>query len=104
MSFPANYNTSKIKSKIKTYRIKQELQQAGITNAKTSFGNEVRTYCIERTLCDISKPRNLVDMQIVTEAFKRYAKSNKRNIPLLSEYARLLRVENKVRTYLEVLI
>ena len=33
-----------------------------------------------------------------------YSARKERNIPLLSEYAKVLRVEDKVRSYLEVLL
>ncbi len=45
-----------------------------------------------------------VDIQIISDAFKRYAKSKDKNIPLLSEYAKILRVEKKIRSYLEALL
>ena len=104
MTFPASYNTSAYKNLITAHRVKQEIYSRGIVNAKTPFGNTVKTYCIERTLCDILRTRNEIDVQIITDAFKKYAKSKFRNIPLLSEYAKLIRVENKVRSYLEVLL
>ena len=44
------------------------------------------------------------DIQIITDAFKRYAGRKDKNIPLLSEYAHQLRVEKRLRPYLEVLL
>ena len=67
-------------------------------------GNEVKVYSVERTLCDILRPQSNVDIQVVTEAFKRYAKRKEKNIPVLSEYAKLLKVEKRLRAYLEVLL
>ena len=66
--------------------------------------NIVKAYSAERTLCDILKPRCRVDIQVVTEAFKRYTVRADKNIPLLSEYAKILRVETRLRAYLEVLL
>ena len=45
-----------------------------------------------------------VDIQIVTEVFKHYATRPNKNIPILSEYAKVLKVEPKLRAYLEVLL
>lgn len=59
---------------------------------------------MERTLCDILHPHRHVDIQIVAEAFKRYATRSDKNIPALSEYAITLKVEKKLRAYLEVLL
>ena len=76
----------------------------GIIDIKTPGGNLVKVYSIERTLCDILKVRSHTDIQIVSEAFKRYSKRENKNIPLISEYAKLLKVEKKLRSYLEVLL
>ena len=45
-----------------------------------------------------------VPFQIVTDAFKKYVSRREKNIPLLSEYAHKLRVEERLRAYLEVLL
>ena len=70
----------------------------------TPGGNTVRAYSVERTLCDILRPHSSVDIQVVTGAFKCYATRTDKNIPLLSEYAKTLKVEKKLRAYLEVLL
>ena len=59
---------------------------------------------MERTLCEILQPKHHTDIQIITEAFKRYTKRTEKNILLLSEFAKLLKVEDKVKSYLEVLL
>lgn len=105
MTFPLNYNTTALKDEnIKFFRVKKELYDLGVITASTPAGNPVRVYGIERTLCDILRGRSNTDIQIVSEAFKRYAKGTNKNIPLLSEYAKKLRVEKRLRAYLEVLI
>ena len=105
MTFPLQYNISALKTEnVKCYRVKDELYELGVITGKTPGGNAVRLYNAERTLCDILKGRSNVEIQIVTEAFKRYAKLDKKDIPQLSEYAKLMRVEKKLRSYLEVLL
>ena len=102
MTFPANYNLTNPKEEnIQCVQCKEALYELGIANAMTPGGNEVRAYSMERTLCDILRPHSRVDIQIVTEAFKRYANRSDRNIPVLSEYAKMLKVETKLRTYLD---
>lgn len=59
---------------------------------------------MERTLCDILRPYSHVDIQIVTEVLKRYAVRTDKNIPSLSEYAKVLKVEKRLRAYLEMLL
>lgn len=104
MTFPASYNTSSVKDEIIAHRVKNELYEHGIIIVKTPSGNEVKAYCIEHTLCDILQVRYAIDIQVVTDAFKRYSKYRDKNLPLLSEFAKMSRVEAKVRQYLEVLI
>ena len=105
MTFPLNYNTSNIKLEdVRAVRVKLELCDVGVINVNTPAGNSVRVYNIERTLCDILKGRSNTDIQIISEAFKKYTNGMEKNIPLFSKYAKMLRVEKKVRSYLEVLI
>ena len=105
MTFPMNYNlTNPKKENISCVQCKKEIYDLGIKEVTTPVGNAVRAYSVERTLCDILKPHNHVDIQVVTEAFKRYAANSDKNIPVLSQLARLLKVEIKLRSYLEVLL
>ena len=105
MTFPVNYNLTKPKQgNIRCVQCKKELYDMGITKVITPGGNTVRAYSVERTLCDILRPRSRVDIQVVTEAFKRYVTRQDKNIPILSEYAKMLRVEKRLRAYLEVLL
>ncbi len=105
MTFPMNYNLTKPKQEnIRCMQCKKEFYDLGITEAVTPGGNTVKTYRVERTLCDILRPHSCVDIQVVTEGFKRYAARRDKNILLLSEYAKKLKVERRVRAYLEVLL
>ena len=105
MTFPLSYNTSNLKKEnIRYFRVKEELYDLGIITKKTPGGNEVKLYNAERTLCDILKGCSRTDIQIISEAFKGYTRRDNKDIPLLSKYAKLLRVENKLRSYLEVLL
>ena len=105
MTFPMNYNlTNPKKENIRCVQCKKEIYDLGIEEVTTPARNIVRVYSVERTLCDILKTHSHVDIQVVTEAFKRYAANSNKNIPVLSEYAKLLKVETKLRSYLEVLL
>lgn len=105
MTFPTNYNLTKPKKEnIRCAQCKNVLYDLGITEVITPGGNKVRAYSVERTLCDILRPHGHVDIQIVTEVFKRYAVRRDKNIPLLSKYAKTFKVEKRLRAYLEVLL
>ena len=105
MTFPGNYNLGGPKRDgILCHSSKEPYYSLGITSLTTPGGNKVNAYRAERTLCDILKPRNHVDVQIAADAFKHYTVRREKNIPLLSEYAKTFGVAEKVRTYLEVLL
>lgn len=105
MTFPITYNlTNPKKENVQCAQCKDELYNLGIVEVITPGGHSVKVYNIERTLCDILRTHNHVDIELVTEAFKRYAVKKDKNLILLSEYAKKLKVEKKVRAYLEVLL
>lgn len=105
MTFPLQYNISSLKKEnVKCNRTKPEWYEMGMIQLKTPAGNLVNAYCMEKTLCDILRTQSDTDIQVVSEAFKRYAKRLDKNIPLLSEYAKNLHVEKRLRSYLEVLL
>ncbi len=105
MTFPANYNLTKPKEEhIKCVQCKNTLYDLGVTETLTPGKNVVRVYNVERTLCDILRAHSQVDIQVVTEAFKRYVNRSDKKIPVLSEYAKILKVEKRLRAYLEVLL
>lgn len=105
MCFPSGYNLTNAKSDgLICAQQKREYYEQGVIETLSPSGNKVKCYCAEKTLCDILRPHMHCDIQIITDAFKKYAILKDKDIPKLSEYAKLLRVEKKVRSYLEVLL
>ena len=105
MVFPATYNLTGPKNEgIICSGSKEPYYSLGVTDLKTPGGNTVRGYCAERSLCDVLRTRNHTDVQIVSDAFKKYVSLKDKNIPLLSEYAHKLHVGDKLQAYLEVLM
>lgn len=105
MTFPFGYNTGNAKrqqiiAKLSTL----ENYELGIIQLTSPGGSLVRTYDIERTLCDIVKTRHNADIQVVNQAMKLYAYSKDKNIAKLMDYADKLRVKPKVLNYMEVLL
>jgi predicted transcriptional regulator of viral defense system len=104
-SVPSGYKVvEKISDKFKIYYIRKDLHAMGVIKNKTSFGNEISVYSIERTICDVIRSRNRMDIQIVNDAMKRFVKIKSVDYSLLNAYARELRIESVLRNYLEVLL
>lgn len=105
VTVPTGYNTSKLNEDgLIVYTIKKELFELGICIRQTVFGNDVRTYDMERTICDIIRDRNNQDAAVVSDALKKYARRSDKDLNRLMKYAELLRVEKILRNYLEVLL
>lgn len=101
------YNASHLRSMgIVVNHVRDEWVDLGRTVAKTTYGNEVSVYDMERTICDILRVKDKKDPQMFTYAIKEYAKSvnvNK-NLPRLMKYAKEFGVESELRQYMEVLL
>lgn len=81
-----------------------ELYELGVVEVKMPGDNTVSAYNMERILYDILRKYNKTDIQIITDAFKRYVRRKDRNITFLCEYGKKLKVEAILQTYLEVLL
>ena len=105
VTVPAGYNSANIQtSGVKVFSIKKELYELGSNTGRTVFGREIKCYDMERTICDIIRSRNQMDIAIVTDAIKRYVKRKDKNLPQLMRYAESFRVTKLLRSYMEVLL
>ena len=105
MSFKRGYHSDTLQSKdIIVKHSSEKLYKIDIKDTKTPSGNIVKVYSAERTLCEIVTAKAATDIQVITYAFKEYAKSKSKNIPRLMELSETFHVESKIRSYLEVLL
>lgn len=101
----AGYNTSRLRAEgVKVYTVKKELIDLGVTDAQTPFGHTVPVYDMERTICDLVRSRNNIEIQTLQGALKQYARQKEKNLRKLMHYAATFRVEKIIRQYLEVLL
>ena len=105
ITLPQGANISRLKKDTKDLRchyVQKELYNLGITKAQTHLGSTVLLYDKERCICDLIRDKNKVDIQIYTQAIKDYFNGNV-DIGKLLKYSKILKVEEKVRTYIEIL-
>ena len=104
MTFPTKYNSPSLaEENVIVTRVIPANYQLGITTAMTPSGNTVNVYDPERSLCDVVRGKG-DDIQVIQYAMKKYAASRERDINKLMKYAKQLRVEPKIRQYMEVLL
>lgn len=104
VSAPQNYHPSR--SKIDLLIIhkvsNKNVYELGIKEVKTMFGNIVKTYDEERTICDVIKYRDKYDSETFIKAIKFYVRTIN-NQSKLFKYARELGIEKKVYEVMEVM-
>lgn len=105
MTFPRGYHSEANKEfPINAHYAVDEIYDLGITMIDSPAGHEVQVYDLEKTLCDVVRSEKNFDVEIVNAAMKRYAADKSRNVPKLMKYAAKLRVEKRIRNYMEVLL
>ena len=105
VTIPSNAVLSDVlREDCKCYYIKPELFEVGMVRRKTTFGNKVRCYDAERTICDLLRSRNRMDEETVISAIKNYAAYDGKDLNRLAVYAEKFRVVKILKQYMEVLL
>ncbi len=105
VTIPSNSHLSMETVKLcNCYYIKPDLHKLGLTKKKTTFGHIVPCYNMERTICDLLRSQNRCDTETVLTALKNFASNPKKDINLLVQYAKQLRVFKRLTPYMEVLL
>ena len=102
----SGYNSHRLTSSgiCKVYTVKKELMDVGKTIVEDNFGNDIPMYDLERTVCDLIRNRSSIEVQDFNAVLKSYISRKDKNLNRLMEYAKLFRVHNVVRRYMEVLL
>jgi hypothetical protein len=105
VTVPAGYNATSLKANgVKVHFVHRDLCLLGLTTLKSPNGNDIKSFDLERTICDSLRSRNQIDVQFLNRALKKYVTDKTRNIDLLYSYARRFSIQKLARLYLEVLL
>jgi len=105
VTVPEGYNASHIVARgVRVIHAKKDWYEIGISVINTAFGNEVPVYDKERTICDIIRNKNYIEIQTFQTAMREYMGGKGKNLGNLISYARYLGIEDEVRTYTEVML
>lgn len=88
---------------VRTFRFSGESFTAGVQTHLID-GIEIRIYVAEKTIADCFKFRNKIGLDVAIEALTMYRRSESFDGGRLLEYARVCRVQNVIRPYLEALL
>lgn len=102
---PQSYHPSRNKmDSILIRRISSSgIYELGIKETKTMFGNVVRVYDEERTICDLIKYRDRYDAETFIKAIKLYIRK-KNDQTKLFEYAKKIGIEKRVYEVMEIVV
>jgi predicted transcriptional regulator of viral defense system len=105
VTVPTGYNATRLREDgFSVFTIKRDLHEVGVTQLSTMFGHDVAAYNLERTICDCLRSRNQMDIAVVTDAIKRYARRKDKNLNTLMQLAEMFNVTKPLRSYMEVLL
>ena len=88
---------------VTVHRYSKLAYESGIEE-KNINGIKLRIYSPAKTIADCFKARNKIGMDIILEALKIYRTNDYFDPDILFEYARICRVSNVIKSYLEAIL
>ncbi len=88
---------------VEIHQVAPTIHAAGVETVDVS-GTAVHVYSPEKTLADCFRFRNQIGMDVVLEALRAYRSRRGADFQQVLEFARLCRVENVMRPYLEATV
>jgi predicted transcriptional regulator of viral defense system len=86
---------------ITLYYWTHKYQKLGVVKKKIG-GYTVKIYDLEKSVCDAVKYRTKIGIDAAAEILKNYLKRKDRNLSKLVSYAKKMRIEKTLKTYLEI--
>lgn len=86
------------------HRVNNEMIELGRIKVSTNTGKEVFSYNIERTVVDIISNRNVIEVELANKVIRKCIKEKDFNVNLMFDYAKKLKVYDKVKNYMEAII
>ena len=97
------YNSSHIADGTVIHYVDRGIYELGITEEATVFGNRVKVYDKERTICDLIANRLAIDVEVFSKAIKSYASAGDRDYHKLRRYAKAMKISVETNAILEIL-
>lgn len=95
------YNNPKLK-KHNVFYVDDKFYNIGITEIETPQGNKVKSYDMERCICDIIKSKNRMDSEHIKYSIRSYLKRKDKDLVKLSKYADKMGIKKQVLNYMEM--
>lgn len=86
------------------HRVNDEIIDLGKIKVTTNTGKEVFSYNLEKTIVDIIANRNVMSIELSNKIIRNCIKEKSFNANLMFEYAKKMKVYDKVKNYMEAII
>lgn len=96
VTVPQSYHMDTVNEKCNVFYVSDDILELGICEVETPNGNKVRTYDIERSICDIIRSKNRMDLEQVKKTIKEYMKSKDKDMSKLLEYSKKMGINEQV--------
>lgn len=97
------YNPHRIKEAVRVHYVEKNIYELGQTERDTMFGNSIKVYDMERTICDLIKNRKEIEVELFSKAINSYMRSSEKDLIKLYEYSKKMKIYEKVKEILEVI-
>lgn len=97
-----SYHNPKIKGH-EIFYVPEEIYNLGITEVETPMGNKVKSYDVERCICDIIRSKKRMDEEHVRYSVKEYLKRKNKDLNKLSIYATKMGINKEVMDFVSTM-
>lgn len=104
VTVPQGYKFNQQPQNAVVHYANKDIFSIGIAETKTPFGNIVRTYSLERTVCDFIRHKEKCDTEVFVKFLQNYAKSQEKDMNALYRYAKAMNIIEEVRSVMEILL
>ena len=66
------------------------------------FGNIVKVYDLEKTICDLVKNRNKIDSELFSKAINRYGRYENKDLEKLYSYSKKMKIYEEMKDILSL--
>ena len=96
VTVPQSYHVDTVNEKCNVFYVSDDILELGICEVETPNGNKVRAYDLERSICDIIRSKNRMDLEQVKKAIRQYMKNQNKDMSKLSEYSKKMGINEQV--------
>lgn len=95
------YHNKKL-NKYQPFYVDKKILDLGLIYVPTKYGNLVKTYDLERTICDIIRKSYEFDNELVLKILRKYLTYSKKDLDKLMQYATIMHIDKKLTEYLAI--